>query len=533
MSEEKQEKVMTKYDLKMQKRAEEKERAKKEQRAGMLTGILILVALVAFMASFPIRSWLTVNGTYIKVSGEKITRLEFDYNYNLALNNYMNQYGTYLSYMGFDLTGDLSQQMYSQDLSFKDFFEEMAVNNIIQNRALKAEAKAAGFTYDASDDYKEYISYMKKAAQTAGMTESDFVRENFGAYATTSRLKKIVMEGLEVSAYYDSVAEAKTPSDDEAKAYYEENRDSYDSIDYRVTIVDAQLPTEPTELADPVEEKTSDAASTDAAASSDTETYQPSDAEIEFAMKEAKAEATSLENAIAKDGELKENVKRSSLASVIREWLFDSARKSGDTTIIEDEANYRYYVLAFEDRYLDETPTVDMRAIILTDDSAEQVLEEWKNGAATEDSFAELADRYNSTDITTVQGGEFSSLSVSGVSEELRDWLTDSSRAYGDTAVISPAEEDYTYVVYYVGTGDAEWMSSIKNTLLTDIMSDYLAEITESYAVEDPKNHLNYLKVYAAQEAAAAESDAAASSDADTADQTSSEAGSSESASGQ
>ena len=515
--EEQKEKAVTKYDLKMQKRAEEKARAKKEKQVSLITSILIVAALVCFMASFPIRSYLTVHGTYVKVAGENISRLEFDYNYNMALNNYMNQYGTYLSYMGLDLTGDLSTQMYSDSLTFKDFFEKMAVENIIQTKALKAEAKAAGFTYDATKDYEDYLNYVSQAAEAAGMTEKQFVQENFGAYATTSRLKPIVMENLESSAYYDSVSDEKMPSDEDAENYYAENKDSYDSIDYRMTVINAELPTEPTDLADKTEDttttdNTTGSTSTDSTTGTDTTTYEPSEAEIAYAMEQAKAEADTALKSIAKDGELKENAKRTSLASVTREWLFDESRKVGDTTVIEDEPNNRYYVLAFEKRYLDETPTVDVRAVILSNDgdvSADSVLEEWKSGAATEDSFAELADKYNTASTTTSEGGLFEALSVSNVSDELKDWMTDSSRVQGDTAVIAPEGESYTYVVYFIGTNEAEWMKSIKNTLLTDIMADYLEEITANYSVEDSRNNLNYLKVEAAESAAAAASESA------------------------
>lgn len=515
--EEQKEKVVTKYDLKMQKRAEEKARAKKEKQVSLITSILIVAALVCFMASFPIRSYLTVHGTYVKVAGENISRLEFDYNYNMALNNYMNQYGTYLSYMGLDLTGDLSTQMYSDSLTFKDFFEKMAVENIIQTKALKAEAKAAGFTYDATKDYEDYLNYVSQAAEAAGMTEKQFVQENFGAYATTSRLKPIVMENLESSAYYDSVSDEKMPSDEDAENYYAENKDSYDSIDYRMTVINAELPTEPTDLADKTEDttttdNTTGSTSTDSTTGTDTTTYEPSEAEIAYAMEQAKAEADTALKSIAKDGELKENAKRTSLASVTREWLFDESRKAGDTTVIEDETNNRYYVLAFEKRYLDETPTVDVRAVILSNDgdvSADSVLEEWKSGAATEDSFAELADKYNTASTTTSEGGLFEALSVSNVSDELKDWMTDSSRVQGDTAVIAPEGESYTYVVYFIGTNEAEWMKSIKNTLLTDIMADYLEEITANYSVEDSRNNLNYLKVEAAESAAAAANESA------------------------
>ena len=52
-------------------------------------------------------------------------------------------------------------------------------------------------------------------------------------------------------------------------------------------------------------------------------------------------------------------------------------------------------------------------------------------------------------------------------------------------------------------------MKSIKNTLLTDIMADYLEEITANYSVEDSRNNLNYLKVEAAESAAAAANESA------------------------
>ena len=152
-TEEKQEKVLTKYDLKMQKRAEEKKKAQREERIGMMIGIAIVVALVCLVASFPIRSYLTVNGTYVKVAGEKVSRVEFDYNYNLVKSDYYTQNGYYLSMFGIDLSGDLSTQMYSDTMSWKDYFEQLTIQNIANNKALRDQAKAAGFTYDATEEY--------------------------------------------------------------------------------------------------------------------------------------------------------------------------------------------------------------------------------------------------------------------------------------------------------------------------------------------------------------------------------------------
>lgn len=511
-------KVVTKYDLKMQRRAEEKARARKEERVSRIAGIAVVLALLCIVVSFPVRSWMTVNGTFIEVGGDKVSRLEFDYNYNIVMNNYLNENSYYMSYLGIDLTKDLSTQMYTEDLSFQDFFEEMAVEAIIQNRALKAEAAAAGFTYDATAEYEEYEAQLKTAAKEAGVSVKEFVKSNFGSYATPARLKKLVMEGMELSAYYTSVAESKTPGDEEVKAYYEENRDSYDSVDYRISLVHAQLPTEPTELADPVEETkdtAADSASTDQTASTETEeAYEPSEAEIEFAMNEAKTEAEEQLKTIQTEGELQTNVQRAGLASRLREWLFDAERKAGDTTVIEDDTSHLYYVLAFENRYLDETPTVDMRVIVLPGEgedtetaeaavTGEAVLEEWKSGAATEESFAELADKYNSSELIASEGGIIEGFETREAAEELAVWLEDAGRAAGDTVVISPEVDSYTYVLYFVGRNEAAWKLDARNKVLTDIMESYLEEISAGYEVQDPDKNLYYLQVYAAQEAEA------------------------------
>ena len=144
-TEEKQEKILTRYDLKMQRRAEEKKRAEKEKRMSTITGVVIVVALACLVASFPIRTYLTVNGTFVEVAGEKISRVEFDYNYNMIKNNYIAQNGYYMSMFGVNLNGDLSAQMYSDTMTWKDFFEQMTMESIINNKALGDQAKAEGY----------------------------------------------------------------------------------------------------------------------------------------------------------------------------------------------------------------------------------------------------------------------------------------------------------------------------------------------------------------------------------------------------
>ena len=505
-----EQKVMTKYDRKVQKRKEEKEKEKKEERISTTVGIVFLVALVCLVASFPIRTYLATHETYVVINGEEVNKVEFDYVYNTSKNNYITQYGSYLSYFGLDTSKDLSTQMYSETLTWKDYFEQNAVESLKQNKALMAEAKAAGFTYDTTDEYNTFKETIKTSAASAGISEKEYVRSIYGGYATMSRIEQYVKNDMVMNAYYEKLQEDNAPSDDEIQSYYEENKATYDSVDYRLTTIEAELPTEPTELADPVEATTAPDADTDGTATTDTTqdtAYQPSDAEIAKAMEDAKVLADDAEQTVAKDGEAHENEKKSSVNYLISDWLFDDARKAGDTTVITNDNSHCYYAVAFEKRYLDETPSADVRVIIPTEDkTGEEILEEWKNGVATEDSFAELCKKYTQDTSAVENGGLFEQVTKTGMTEELSNWIFDNSRQAGDTVAITVS--DTTYVLYYIGQDQPEWKINIKNTLVSDTMSQHMQDITADVTVEDPKGKLNYLKVQA-EESAAAETETA------------------------
>lgn len=504
-TEEKPEKIVTKYDLKVQRRKEEKEKAERSRRRDSIIGIALVVVIACIVASFPIRNYLSVYGTYIRVNGEKVTRVEFDYNYNVAYNSYISQNAYLLYMMGIDPNSDLTNQMYSDTMTWGDFFQEMAVESIARNRALISQAKAENFSYDVSGDYEKYETALEEAASEAGRNRKTYLTELYGPYATSSRIKPVMEDSLYASAYYDELAERNTPSQEEIQAHYDDNKDDYDSVDYYVMTINAELPTEPTELADPVEETEGEGTEEGTDDGSGEAAYEPSEAEIEAAMKEAKKEADRAEKTLRTDGELRENMTKSSVTSILQDWLFDAERKSGDVTTIEDTSNNRYYVVGFEDRYLDETLSVDLHMIMTDQGNGQDILDEWAGGAATEESFAEICDKYNDPSVVDSEGGLVEAATASGMPSEVSEWTHDSARKAGDTTVISSEGSEYAYVLYYVGTNEAEWSLNIKQTLLNQTMMDYMDQLTEDVQVDDPKGYLRYLSIRAAEEAAASE----------------------------
>lgn len=507
-TEQKQEKIVTSYDRKMQKRKEQKEKEKKEQRMTAIVGTVIVIALVCLVASFPIRTYLATHETFAKIGGEAVTKVEFDYNYNTVKNNYLAQYGSYMSYFGVDMTGDLSAQMYSETLTWQDFFEQTAVDNLIRQKALYRQAETEGFAFDTEEEYAEFEKSVKDAAAQAGVSTREYVKQLYGPYATLGRISGYVKDSIYVNEYFAKLAEDKAPGEEEIQAYYEENRASYDSVDYRLVTVDAQLPTEPTELADAAETEAEDTKAEGTQAEESTaegnqteEAYQPSEAEIAAAMAEAKEKADAAVETVAQGGELQENVLKADTTSLLRDWLFDSGRKAGDTTVIEDSINHRYYVLAFEKRYLDETPTVDAR-VLITQEDGQTLLDEWSQGEATEDSFGALCSEHSTDLASASQGGLYEGIVKSGMPEILSSWLFDGGRKAGDTVSISSEEDGNTYVMYYIGTNDPQWELSAANTLLGETLDAYVEEISAGIEVEDPKGNLHYLQAEAEAETA-------------------------------
>ncbi|MCM1567966.1 MAG: hypothetical protein NC081_00810 [Roseburia sp.] len=493
-----EEKVVTKYDRKLQRRKEEKEREQREKRMTTIISFVVLIALVCLVASFPIRTYLSLHGTFVTIGGENLTQVEFDYNYNVVMKNYVDAYGEYLSYFGLDTSQDLATQQYDDTLSWKDYFQEMTADNLIRSKSLKADAQAAGFVYDSSEDYAEFEENVKKAASDAGMSLNDYVKNLYGPLATMKRIEPYVKEALMVTAYYEKITEDKLPTQEEIQNYYNENTDDYDSVDYRVVEILAELPTEPTDLADPVED------AEDGEAEDEDSVYEPSEAEITKAMEDAKALAEEAEKTIKTDGELKENVKQDSAVYLIRDWLFESGRKKGDTTILEDTTGNKYYVLAFENRYLDETPSANLRIVMTTEDG-QAILDEWKAGEATEESFAALCDKY-SVD-TSTEGGLYENITKTGLNENLASWVYAEERKAGDVEIIA-MNETYNYIVYFIGQGRPEWQIEIESTLSDETMTAYVEEISADCQVVDAHDNLPYIKKREAQEAAEAESQA-------------------------
>lgn len=474
------EKKMTKYDLKVQRRKEAEAQAKKDDKIYKIVMAVIILFFVGFIAYFPIRNTINLYTPYFSVNGEGVSKIEFDYNYALAKNSYLNENGYYLSMFGMDVS-TIDSQMYDDTMTFADYFSQIAAENIVNTKAMVAAAKAEGFSYDTAEEYKNMIADMEVAAEENGLTLKQYIQQSFGNYATQSRLKGVMEETLFAAAYYEAKFEEFLPTEDAILAHYEANVNDYDSIDYHMEIIDAELPTTNPDGSKPVDEEGNEVA------------YQPTEEEVATAMAAAKEEAEAALSTVATEGTEYTAALKSSVNTLVADFLFDSARVAGDTTYVEDTNNNRYLVVSFDSRYRNEAPTHDMRAIITTTTDAQVIVDEWKAGEATEASFIELGKQYDENGMEQYEF-LYEGMSVTGVDERIGEWLAGGRKA-GDVTAIHLDDLGYHYALYYVGENDTVWHASIQATLANEAMNAYLEEVSASYTISDPKSNLKYLTV--------------------------------------
>ena len=137
-----EQKVQTRYDRKMEARRKQEEKDKREAKMLRIGAVTVCVLLVLAVAgSIGASVWSRKAATkdaYVTIGEHKVTKLEFDYYYNAMLNSY----SSLMAYMGMDATSDLASQPYSEDLTWKDFFDEMAVEQLKQAKAMADDAAA-------------------------------------------------------------------------------------------------------------------------------------------------------------------------------------------------------------------------------------------------------------------------------------------------------------------------------------------------------------------------------------------------------
>ena len=471
--------------------------------AGIVVAVVV-IALFAFSSNLFYSSF-----TALKIGDTSYTAAEYSFFYKMNYNNFVNQYSSYISMIGLDTTKSLSSQEYTDGKTWADYFRESAQSSMKEMTALYDDAMKNGF--ELSDDDKTSLQSTLDSFETgyadAGYTSADaYIASIYGKGCNLKTISALIEKYYIAQSYATQKNNSLTYTDDQLKAYYEENKDDLDNYTYISYFADGSVKDDAS-----AEAGTASAApdaSASPSASPDTE------AETAAAMASAKAVA----DAIVADGKTADEFKQavlaetqteasdsttqgSSLTDKYADWLKDASRKEGDSTVIE--ADTGYYAVYFISRDDNNYKTVDVRHILVkavasedgtySDEAkatakqkAEDLLAEWQTGDKTEDSFAILADNNSEDTGSNTNGGLYENVYKDQMVAEFNDWCFDETRKTGDTGIVYGETSSYSgyHVVYYVGEGELYSNTLAEDGLRSKDFSAWKEALLASYEVK-------------------------------------------------
>ena len=206
-------------------------------------------------------------------------------------------------------------------------------------------------------------------------------------------------------------------------------------------------------------------------------------------------------------------------------WLSANGRKEGDVACVanmttstaedgtETTETLGYYAVYFHSKEDNNTPLKNARHILVSFEggtademgnmtysdeekaaakaAAEEILNQWKAGEATEDSFAALATERTDDTGSAANGGLYEDIYPGQMVAPFEDWCYDEHRKVGDTGIV---ETTYGYhVMFFVGDSALTYRDfQIRNDLASADHAEWYSGIVDSVTVtEGDTKYLN------------------------------------------
>ena len=470
--------------------------------------------------------------TAVTVGTHELSNAELNYFYIDAINNFLNQYGSYASMFGLDTTKPLNEQVLDEATgrTWADDFVVTAVENARSIYAVADAAKAAGYTLTAEQqtevDYA--IANMEMYGAMYGYPDMDtYIKSMYGNGASKESYVEYYTLNVLADSYYNSYAESLTYEDADLRAAEAENYNQYSSFSYNYYYLAAnkflQGGTEDEEgvLTYSNEEKAASVTAAKEAADSliteEVDSVEKFNEAINALSINSETEVSSTECI---------DFQYSSVLSLASEWITEDARKEGDMTVIpstststdaegnEVTTTNGYYVVFFRGSNDNEFALADVRHILVSFEggtydettgtttyseeekeaawtAATEIMESWKAGEATEESFAALANEKSTDPGSNTNGGLYEAVYPGQMVEPFEQWCFD-NRKVGDTGMV---ETSYgVHIMYYSGDNATTYRDyMITNSLKTADVNAWYEALVEAATVT--KGDTKYLSL--------------------------------------
>ena len=110
--------------------------------------------------------------------------------------------------------------------------------------------------------------------------------------------------------------------------------------------------------------------------------------------------------------------------------------------------------------------------------AAQDILDQWLAGDATEDSFAQLANTHSTDPGSNTNGGLYEGVYEGQMVPAFNDWCFDETRKYGDYGLV---QTNYGYhVMFFVGSEEI-WYFTAEQDMINDVISAVMPAAMEKY----------------------------------------------------
>ena len=517
------------------KMTEKQQAAQKEaKKTNLYTAAFVVVMAVLLVVAIVVGVNQTItssgirekNTTALTVGDHEISNAELNYFYMDAVNNFYSSYGSYAAMFGLDVTTPLNEQVVDEEsgLTWADDFLASAKDTAIAAYAMADAAEAAGYTLSEEDltSIDNNMSTLDIYATMYGYADGEaYLKAIYGNGATKESYTEYNKLRTLADSYYNYYAESLTYEDADLRAAEAENFNAYSSYSFNSYYLAASkfltggTTDEEGNTTYTEEEKAASVAAAEEAAkrltAEEIDSVEALDAAIAALAVNADTTASST---------VYEDTLYSSVNSLYLDWLTDSSRKEGDkayfantsTSTAEDGTETTttngYYVVYYigsndnvfalknarhilvtpehdhaEDETHEDGETYSEEELAAAKATAEEILNEWKAGDATEDSFAALANE-KSADGDGTTGGLYEDIYPGQMVANFEDWCYDSSRKPGDTGIV---ETEYGYhVMYFVGNSEYTYRNYlIENELRSADVDEWYTAATEAMALTE------------------------------------------------
>lgn len=508
-----------------ERQQKEAKESKKLRLYTIIFAVVIVLMIGIVIATTFLRSGILERSTTAAtINGEtEISAAELNHYYMDTVNQFINQFGNYVSLTGIDTSKPLDEQIQNEETNttWADYFLEEASKSLKSVYAVYNDAVANGYTLSEAGaaQLEMTISNMGAYATIYGYDSADsYIKAVYGQGCNEKTYRKYAEVQLIASEYAADHSESLTYGDEALREAESENFNAFSSYSYHTYFVGAShfyeggTTDEDGKVTYSDEEKQ---AGLDAAKKA-----------AEELLAQGIQNADAFDDAIAAmpvntDTDAKstkfDRVLYTSIGQTFLDWVTDSARQPGDMTMLPNETETTnddgsttktvtgYYVVLFDGSTDNTFPLVNVRHILLpyeggtadengnktyTDEEkaaaktkAEELLAQFTSGEATEDAFAALA-KENSTDGGSKEnGGLYEDVYPGQMVASFNDWCFDSARKPGDTGIV---ESTYgVHIMYFVGNSDTTYRDyMIAKELRSEDMTEWQNALTEQVTVD-------------------------------------------------